>query len=1204
MTDKRKAALLLTMMLVAALFAANSPAYTVTPENLQRALPRASAVLTHKEIVSSNGGHPLDAAAPVVPDHPSPPPTEPSPNAQRVWQRFADFPDNNGTYRSAGCTDGRYHYVGGGWIGTSGAGGPFNKLWRYDPATDAWTELASMPTAISNHCMICHRQKRKIFIPGGYPNSVGMVYDIASNEWGNWSVPLQDYGHAGAPYGDSILVVFGSNNPGTTYRYSIPDDEWAQRASASGTTSHGQMDAGAGGLLYYAGGWYQQTTFIAYDPSSNSWSTLPSMPTGRHGLGLCAYGPYVLAYGGAQAWTQGNWVECYDVTTNEWTREDPMPYSLGGSSFTSGCRGWAYYTSGVYASPANVHIGGQVTPPIDVGVTKIVVPSSPVVEPGMMITPVVEIANMGMDPAVNFPVTFRVDSAGVQIYEDGVIIDTLMPDETLQVTFTNVWQPNPQLWHGYTYYTYTYLAGDMLTWNDTMWGCAIYTADTIYSNRTSTPPTIDGYMAPNEWTAMGFFMNFSNAGGQGGKPWGPYTAQAWFMHDENYLYAAYALPLAATKDVNDQIGFYCDENNDGQWATDNSEGNFWYVVGTGGSDQVLYRPILPGGPGSSGVAPGAQSATGVFNGYLVFETKTPFGTMPYQLNLNTENDTCGVFFYGLDNGRWYGWWPADLPYDSVFKPYLYGTLILQTAQFGDVGVKSIDAPRRAQVGATFRPKATYKNFGNTQMAFTAFYFIEDPDGIRFYSKSENRVLGAGQEVQISFPDTFVEIAGTYTVRCSTAAAGDINPNNDYQDGSFECTELPPYPPGWMEMRPVPGAVKDGAWLAMNTDNGLLYGARGNKSGDFYVYDPTLDSLGRWTSLATWPLGSEAKPPAKGAAGCYGDGYIYAVKGNNTPGFWRYSIADNAWQQLENVPLGTSGRHPKGGTDMVYVVQDGIGYVYLLKGYAQDFFRFNTSTMTWQQLPDAPAGAKPKWDKGSWLVYDGDNLIYAHKAKYHELWTFNLTTMQWSTAPLQGMPYQSLLTGKTKKSKDGGSAAYYNGYIYALKGGNTCAFYRYSIPLAAWSELPPMPEFGSTGRKKMVKQGGDIAAYGEYQMFFAFKGGKTAEFWRYVDTAPALFASQPERSGVMGEKVVAERFGFSVVPNPVVKGYGLLSYSVPQPGEAKLTVFDVTGREVLETGFVASGTGTRSLDLRQLAAGVYLVRFEAAGASASQKLIVR
>ncbi|MGC8798564.1 MAG: T9SS type A sorting domain-containing protein, partial [candidate division WOR-3 bacterium] len=76
------------------------------------------------------------------------------------------------------------------------------------------------------------------------------------------------------------------------------------------------------------------------------------------------------------------------------------------------------------------------------------------------------------------------------------------------------------------------------------------------------------------------------------------------------------------------------------------------------------------------------------------------------------------------------------------------------------------------------------------------------------------------------------------------------------------------------------------------------------------------------------------------------------------------------------------------------------------------------------------------------------------------------------------------------------------------------------------------------------------------------------------------------------------------PNPVVKGYGLLSYSVPQAGAARVKVFDVTGRTVAEFGFVAAGTGTRSLDLRNLAAGVYLVKFEAAGQSAAQKLIVQ
>ncbi|MGQ9708727.1 MAG: kelch repeat-containing protein, partial [bacterium] len=1150
MTDKRQAALLLILMLVTAVFATSRPTIAYPPENLQGVRSEPSRVLSStspNDIV-----HPLNAVCPPAQVSPSitPTPTEPPPTF-REWNRYADFPDNSGTYRSAGTTDGRYHYVCGGWIGTSGAGGPFNNLWRYDPVTDAWTELATMPKAVSNHCVIAHPGKKKLYVPGGYDLSGGtnmmMEYDITSDEWSNKSpCPVLDFGPAGAPYGDSILVVWGVYNPGKTYCYSIPDDAWSERASAPGVTSHGSMARAGDGKLYYAGGWIQQTTFICYDPSNGSWSTLPSMSVGRHGLGLCAVGPFVLAYGGAQAWTPGAWVACYDITQGSWTTEADMPYTLGGSSFQgSGCMGRAYYTSGVYASPPAVHIGGMVTPPDDVGVTEVLVPSSPMIQPGVGMTPSVKVKNMGLNPEYSFPVMFRVDSAGTLVYEDGVIVDSILPDEELELTFTNEWVPNPELWNGYTYYTYTYLDGDMLPMNDTMRGCAIYAAETIYSNRTGAPPSIDGYMAPNEWTTVGYYMNFSNAGGQGGKPFGPYTAMAWFMHDDNFLYAAYALPEALTRDVNDQIGFYCDENDDGQWDNANMEGNFWYLINASLGDEVRYRPIRPTGPGASGIAPGSQSASGVFNGYLVFETKTPFGSYPYQLNLNPANDTCGVFIYGLDNGRWMGWWPQDLPFDSFSKPYLYGTLILQTSQFGDVGVKSIDQPRRAQPEVMFTPKATWKNYGTTPMAFTAYYFIEDPDGNRFYSKSENRALNPNAEVQISFPDTMVEIEGTYTVICSTAAAGDINPGNDVKTGSFDCTTGPPVPPGWAEMKQVPGLVKDGGWLAMNEENGLLYAARGYKSGDFYSYDANAESLGRWTTLAAWPLGSEGKPPAKGAAGCYGGGYVWAVKGSNTPGFWKYSIADDQWTQLENIPLGTSGKNPKGGTDVVYVVLNDTGYVYLLKGYKQDFMRFNTLTGAWQQLPDAPAGAKPKWDKGSWLVYDGDHTIYAHKAKYHEFWTYDLTTQQWSTTPLQGMPFASMQTGKNKKSKDGGDGAYYQGFIYALKGGNTCEFYRYSIALSAWTELAPMPEFGSTGKKKRVKQGGALAAFGDAWMFFAFKGGKTNEFWRYVDSAPGLLAYQPKRSGVMGAGLAVSRFGFNIAPNPVVKGYGLLSYSLPQ-----------------------------------------------------------
>jgi len=1147
----------------------------------------------------------------------------PSTNADRMCSANVFDIENNKMYMIGGDPAGYY-------------GVPYNQ--RFDPVTNTWVDMANMPgsrTWLDGEGAYC-RHLKKIYIAGGYDGAANnnmWEYDIASNTWAVKATMIEaSVAPAGTVmWNDSLLYYLGGAGPGlsgssTVQVYNVNQNTWSR---ATSLPEAGDMGSGCliGDTIYITNAYNRVSGALwtngrkgVIDPSnplSITWSTLPAtLPTlgfngGTVELGECIYrlGGFGTLYVGSQH--KRGWR--YRPSTGEFETLPwlPSPPSTGVARCNFLC-GWevsnelakvAGDDEGDWNTPNNTYYRNQFTPPHDVGVTKIVVPSSAMIQPGVGMIPKVKVKNMGLNREYSFPVTFRIDSAGTLIYEDGVIVDSILPDQELELTFTNEWVPNPQLWHGYTYYTYTLLSGDMIPRNDTMRGCAIYAAETIYSNRTATPPSLDGYMAPNEWTTAGYYMNFSNAAGQGGKFWGPYTAMAWFMHDDSFLYAAYALPLAASRDVNDQIGFYCDENDDGQWDLTNMEGNFWYVINASLGDEVFYRPITPSGPGSSGAAPGSKSGSGVFNGYLVFETKTPFGSLPYQLNLDPENDTCGIFIYGLDNGRWFGWWPQDLPYDSVYKPYLYGTLILQTAQYGDVGVKQINAPRRVQVGVNFTPKATWKNYGTTQMAFTAFYFIEDPDGIRFYSKSENRVLEGGQEALILFPDTMVEIAGTYTVRCSTAAVGDINPANNYLDGSFECTEGPIVPPGWAEMKSVPGMVKDGAWLAMNQDNGLLYGARGYKSGDFFCYDPNIDSLGRWTSLLAWPLGVEMKPPAKGAAGCYGGGYIWAAKGSNTPGFWRYSIADNTWQQLENIPMGTSGKNPKGGTDMVYVVQEDVGYVYLLKGYKQDFFRFNTSTLAWQQLPDAPAGAKPKWDKGSWLVYDGDNLIYAHKAKYHELWTFNLTTMQWSTAPLQGMPYQSLLTGKTKKSKDGGSAAYYNGYIYALKGGNTCAFYRYSIPLAAWSELAPMPEFGSTSKKKRVKQGGDIAAYGE-QIFYAFKGGKTAEFWRYADTVSALLASQPERAGVMGEQVVAERFGFSVAPNPVVKGYGLLNYSVPQPSAARVSVYDVTGRNVLEFGFVASGTGTKSLDLRQLSAGVYLVRFEAMGSSISQKLIVR
>ncbi|NPV14001.1 T9SS type A sorting domain-containing protein [candidate division WOR-3 bacterium] len=521
------------------------------------------------------------------------------------------------------------------------------------------------------------------------------------------------------------------------------------------------------------------------------------------------------------------------------------------------------------------------------------------------------------------------------------------------------------------------------------------------------------------------------------------------------------------------------------------------------------------------------------------------------------------------------------------------------AYYRDVAVNAIVEPTGTiVVGTVVTPRVTVQNLGSNPATFDLNFQITDEASTVVYDQTATLTLDPGVESTYVFTTTWdASTTGNYTAQANAIMTGDADPSNNQQVSSF--TVRPLGNPGWTEKAQVPGPVKDGGFLAFNPDNGLIYAARGNKAADFYSYDPNTDA---WTTLAPMPTPS-GKMPSKGANGCYGDGYIYATIGNNTQDFVRYSIDSAAWAPLTPVPLGASNKKVKGGTDLVYVVQNDTGYVYLLKGYKQEFYRYNTVSGVWEPLPDAPAGVKPKWDKGSWLVYDGANTLYAHKAKYSEMWTFDLTTLQWSTASIPGIPIPSSKTGKNKKSKDGSDAVLYNGFIYALKGGNTVEWWKCDVAggTYAWTELDPIPEVGLSGRKKRVKAGGAVAST-DNGLFYAFKGGKTQEFWCYYE--PTVFASKPERSGVMAGQVSVGRFNFSVTPNPVVKGFGILSYSVPQSSPARVTVFDVTGRTVSTFNFVASGTGTHSLDLRNLASGVYLVKFESAGASASQKLIVR
>jgi hypothetical protein len=94
-----------------------------------------------------------------------------------------------------------------------------------------------------------------------------------------------------------------------------------------------------------------------------------------------------------------------------------------------------------------------------------------------------------------------------------------------------------------------------------------------------------------------------------------------------------------------------------------------------------------------------------------------------------------------------------------------------------------------------------------------------------------------------------------------------------------------------------------------------------------------------------------------------------------------------------------------------------------------------------------------------------------------------------------------------------------------------------------------------------------------------------------------------RPGIAGEKNVVGRASFTIAPNPLART-ATVRYSLPEAGLVTLAVFDVTGRTVLSRTMAAGRVGAEALDLRELKAGVYMVKVKADGFSTTQKLVVQ
>ncbi|MBN2537103.1 hypothetical protein JXB37_02365, partial [candidate division WOR-3 bacterium] len=551
---------------------------------------------------------------------------------------------------------------------------------------------------------------------------------------------------------------------------------------------------------------------------------------------------------------------------------------------------------------------------------------------------------------------------------------------------------------------------------------------------------------------------------------------------------------------------------------------------------------------------------------------------------------------------------ADICLDPLGSIYVAGSDWYEGSEYyaivkyseEDVGAWRVAAPVDTVVKGQFiTPRVWVRNYGATAQSFPVWIGI----GGFYYDGQTVSNLPPFDSVLVSFAPWEVRDVGPYAVRCHTLLPGDKDPAND----TTESYVLSVYPPGWVEVASMPlqpsGAdVKRGGWLTYDPGLDLILAAKGNKTTDFYAYDMKADTWG--LPLAAVPSGvrrGKLRPPDKGTLGISdGAGNVYLTSGSSTRSFWKYNYEGDTWEALPDVPEGPSGKDVKGGNSMAFITIGDTGWVYLLKGYRTEFFRFNTVARRWDVLADAPGeGIKGKWQNGSWIVYDGERSIYAHPARYydrvndrHYLFKYDVPRDSWVRSSLTGMPLagQHGRKIKRKKAKDGGQGAYYDGYIYALKGGNTQQFFRYNVDRDSWVELDTVPTRGSSGRKRRVKYGGGLI-YADFALW-ALKGNRTSEFWRsglYLDLD--AFGRRPARAGAAGLAGGAG-FAFNAAPNPFV-GRTALRYSLPRAGRVRLSLYDAAGRCVRTAVNQWQAPGAHSVSLRDegLAAGVYLAKLE-------------
>jgi N-acetylneuraminic acid mutarotase len=229
--------------------------------------------------------------------------------ATNTWSSVAPLPVSADHIQGVEV-GGKIYYIGGltGWPGPH-----IDTVYIYDPKTNSFTQGAKMPRGRGAGGVAVHQGK--IYYAGGLASGVAVpwfdVYDPVANTWKQLpDMPTaRDHFHAAVVNG-KFYAIGGRNkdiNATTTVNqaYDLATGSWQTGLAPLPTARGGFAAAALGDEILIIGGEGGSKTFAtveAYNTSMNTWRTLASMPTPRHGIqaAVCNGGVYVAAGGKIQ----------------------------------------------------------------------------------------------------------------------------------------------------------------------------------------------------------------------------------------------------------------------------------------------------------------------------------------------------------------------------------------------------------------------------------------------------------------------------------------------------------------------------------------------------------------------------------------------------------------------------------------------------------------------------------------------------------------------------------------------------------------------------------------------------------------------------------------------------------------------------------------------------------------------------------------